>query len=610
LASASALPDLHSLATCHAKGTRAVRESVAHARALALDDTHHAWIHVLTDAELAPHLERLEARGDAPLPLLGVPFAIKDNIDLAGIPTTAACPEFQYVPDESAPVVQALLDAGAVPIGKTNMDQFATGLVGVRSPYGETRNAIDPEWIAGGSSSGSAVAVALGQVCFALGTDTAGSGRVPAAFNNIYGHKPTRGWLSTRGVVPACRSLDCVSVFSRTPAEAADILGIAGRFDPQDAYARRLPSAPAPPRSATPFRFAIPQAAALDSFVEAEYARMFGETVDVLREAGGEAEVVDIDFLLEAARLLYEGPWVAERLASLGEILDARPQILHPTTLRVLSGGRDQSAADAFRARHRLAAHALEARRLFKAFEFLLLPTAPAIYRREALDQDPIGPNAHLGTYTNFMNLLDLCGAASPAGRRADGLPFGVTLVAPAGHDARVLARAELIQRRRNSTCGADLRLPVERAVEAHGGPWIDLAVCGAHLAGEPLNTQLTERGGVLLERTETAENYRLYVLPEGPVRRPALVRCPAGERGDTIEIEIWRLPSESLGSFLAGIAAPLGLGQVETRRGVFVTGFICEQEGIVGAQEITRFGGWRNWQAATSTSTSTSAKV
>lgn len=598
--SLSAVHDLHSVIEMHAQGQCEVSETIALAVKLARADTHNAWIYVLSDAELKPMLERLDDRRDEDLPLYGVPFAIKDNIDLAGICTTAGCPEFAYVPKENAPVVDALIDAGAIPIGKTNLDQFATGLVGVRSPYGEIQNAIDREWLAGGSSSGSAVAVALGQVCFSLGTDTAGSGRVPAAFNNIYGHKPTGGWLSTRGVVPACRSLDCVSIFSRTPAEAADILAVAGVFDPKDPFARVLPTAPPPPRPEETFRFAVPDPQQLDSTLDEPYRMLFDETIAELSRMGGQPVAVDITPLLDAARLLYEGPWLAERLATHGELLRKRPQIFHPTTRAVLEGGYGHDAVDCFRANHQLAAYALEARKLFASFEFLLTPTTPRLYRRADLSDDPFIPNSILGTYTNFVNLLDLCAAAVPAGYRADGLPFGVTLIAPAGHDARLLARSAQIQVRRTQHCGARLTIPASRPPQPLGGPWVDLAVCGAHLAGEPLNHQIIDRGGVLVEKTRTAAGYRLYVLSEGTVKRPALVRGQGdavGEKGAEIEIEIWRLPSTSIGSFLAGIAAPLGLGQIETAAGDYVTGFICEHDGFVGAVEITQFGGWRSWR-------------
>jgi len=590
---ASALPGLAALASDHARGARDPAETVARAAAAARRDDRAAWIHVLSDAELAGWVDALRSPSEVPRPLLGVPFAIKDNIDLAGVPTTAGCEAFRYVPDASAPVVDLLIRAGAVPIGKTNLDQFATGLVGVRSPYGETRNACAPDWIAGGSSSGSAVAVALGQVSFALGTDTAGSGRIPAAFNNVYGHKPTRGWLSTRGVVPACRSLDCVSVFTRDAAEAADLLAVAAAYDAADPFARVPPAAAAPPPAGAVFEFGIVSEEALEG-IDPDYARLYGETIASLLDAGGRPRPIDPAAFFEAADLLYEGPWLAERLTVVGALLAERPEAFHPVTRRVLEGGRRHDAVAAFRAQHRLAGIARRAHLELEDVEFLVLPTAPTLYRRSQVAADPVAANAALGRFTNFANLLDLAVAAVPAGFRRDGLPFGVSLFAAAGSDARLLARAQGLQRARTSAVGAGLPLPPDRTPRLVGGPWTDVAVCGAHLEGQPLNHQLTDRGGVRVACTRTAPGYRLYVLPGGPVARPALVRGGGEAR---IEIEIWRLPTVQLGSFLEGIGPPLGLGTVQAECGAAVIGFVCEEGGVAGAREITHLGGWRAWR-------------
>jgi allophanate hydrolase len=596
-AQSGALPGLAALVAAHEAGARDPAETIACAAAAARADTHAAWIHVLSDEELRPYVEALGSAAEssqATRPLLGVPFAIKDNIDLAGVPTTAGCPAFAYVPTESAPIVERLVRAGAVPIGKTNLDQFATGLVGVRSPYGETRNACAPDWIAGGSSSGSAVAVARGQVSFALGTDTAGSGRIPAAFNNVYGHKPTRGWLSTRGVVPACRSLDCVSVFARDAAEAADVLTVAGAYDARDAFARAMPSAPAPPPPGEPFSFGVVGLRALEP-IDPEHARLYGEAIAALTDAGGTPREVDPGCFFEAARLLYDGPWLAERLTLLEDLLAEQPEAVHPVTRSVLEGGRRHDAVAAFHARHRLAECARAAAAALSGLELLMLPTAPTIHTLAQVAADPIARNAELGRFTNFANLLDLAVAAVPAGFRRDGLPFGVSLFAPAGHDARLLQRAEALQRARTTHAGAELPLPPCRAPRLVGGPWTDLAVCGAHLSGQPLNRQLTERGAVRVASTRTVPGYRLYLLPGGKLARPALVRGAGSHR---IEIEVWRLPTPLLGSFLEGIAPPLGLGTVDAETEP-VLGFVCEEGGTAGARDITHFGGWKAWLAS-----------
>jgi allophanate hydrolase len=403
----------------------------------------HAFIHRLAPEDLLRRARALE-EGPSDLPLYGVPFAVKDNIDLAGVPTTAACPASSYVPDASAAVVDRLVAAGALPIGKTNLDQFATGLVGTRSPYGACRNPFDPEFIAGGSSSGSAVAVATGVASFALGTDTAGSGRVPAAFNNVVGLKPTRGCLSNCGVVPACRSLDCVSIFALTAGDAARVLDVAEGFDAEDPYSRRRPrDVRAAELAAAPgFTFGVPRAAELEFLGDREYARLFERAVDRLERLGGERVEVDLDPFLEAGRLLYEGPWLAERYDAVRALLEAQPGAFHPATRAVLSRGARMSAADAFRAQHRLMALRRATEGVWRDVDVLVTPTAPTIYRVADVEQSPFDLNANLGRYTNFVNLLDLAAVAVPAGFREDGLPFGVTLVAEAWAEPGLLALA------------------------------------------------------------------------------------------------------------------------------------------------------------------------
>lgn len=400
----------------------------------ALNDDHRVWIRRLEPREIAPYVDRL-VETDVASPLRGVPFAIKDNIDLAGVPTTAGCPDYAYTPVRSATVVERLVAAGAIPAGKTNMDQFATGLVGTRSPYGSVVNALHPDHISGGSSSGSAVAVKLGLVPFALGTDTAGSGRIPAAFNELVGFKPTRGWWSTRGVVPACRTLDCVSVFTRSVGDARTVARIAGGFDEADPYARRIA-----------FREFDKDAARYGYFdpdelphIDEPYRACYADFVDRLP---GEPKRIDHAPFLEAAALLYDGPWLAERYAAIGCFLEQHPDALHPVTRRVIAGGNSMSAVDCFRAQYRLAALQREAERAFCGVDVLALPTAPRIYTPAEVDADPFGTNARLGTFTNCVNLLDLCAVAIPAGWTSAGLPFGVTLASPAGFDFALLNAA------------------------------------------------------------------------------------------------------------------------------------------------------------------------
>ncbi|HMA88434.1 MAG TPA: allophanate hydrolase [Burkholderiales bacterium] len=527
------------------------------------------WIHLLPRAELERRAAELERLSPETLPLYGVPFAIKDNIDLAGSPTTAACPEYAYLPQASAAVVQRLLDAGAIALGKTNLDQFATGLVGTRSPYGACRNTFDPRYVSGGSSSGSAVAVAAGLASFALGTDTAGSGRVPAAFNDLVGLKPTLGLVSTRGVVPACRSLDCVSIFARTVRDARSVLGVMQGFDRDDPYARAAPT-PAPGAFGERFRFGVPRAADLEFFGDQEYRRLFGAALERLEALGGERVELDFRPYLEAARLLYDGPWVAERWIVASELLARKPEALHPVTRKVIEKGAAYSAADAFRAAYRLQALRREAQFAWDEVELIVTPTAPTIYTLAEVEADPVGANSRLGLYTNFVNLFDLSALTLPAGFRADGLPFGVTLLAPAFHDGALCDLGERLH-------------PGARSVR--------LAVCGAHMSGLPLNGELTERGARLVRRTRSAEGYRLFALESFSPPRPGMLRAADGA---AIEIEIWELSSTAFGDFVARIPAPLCIGSVETEDGEQVRGFLCEPYATAGAREITRLGGWR----------------
>lgn len=548
------------------------------------------WIHVLSQAELEPHLARLAAADPAALPLYGIPFAIKDNIDLAGVPTTAACPAYAYTPQASAHVVQRLLDAGAIPIGKTNLDQFATGLVGTRSPYGATRNAFNPQYISGGSSSGSAVAVAKGLASFALGTDTAGSGRIPAAFNNLVGVKPTRGLLSTRGMVPACRSLDCMTVLALDMPDAQAVLKLAVDFDAEDAYARAAEPGPA---ARERFVFGVP--ATLEFFGDSAAAGLYEAAVARLAAIGGAPCPIDFAPFLAAARLLYEGPWVAERYAAIKDFIAAAPDALQPVTRAIIEPAVSRSAVEAFEAQYRLQALKREADRAFSAVDFIMTPTAGTIPTIAAIDADPIEQNGRLGRYTNFMNLLDYAAVAVPAGFRGNGLPFGVTLFGPAFTDTALLQYGHRLQVAQALPLGATGRRLTATPLEVPASspdPLLRLAVCGAHMSGLPLNHQLVERGGRLVRTTRTAPCYRFYALPDGPPQRPGLVRVNAG--GAPIEVEVWEIPASAFASFVQGVPAPLAIGTVQLIDDSSELGFVCEAYAIQGAREITPLGGWR----------------
>ena len=540
------------------------------------------WISRVPRAEVIARGQALPP-ASAASPLRGTTFAIKDNLDLAGLPTTAACPDYAYTPAASAPVVQRLLDAGALALGKANLDQFATGLVGVRSPYGVPVNPFNAAFIPGGSSSGSAVAVAAGLCDFALGTDTAGSGRVPAAFNHLVGLKPTRGLLSARGMVPACRTLDCVSIFTSTLAAAAEVLAVAAAYDPADPYSR--PATPPVQDEIWPPRLGVPRADQLEFFGNDDAAKLFAAAVARWRQLG--ATVVEIDYapFRAAARLLYEGPWVAERYAALRQFIAAKPASFHPVTLQIIEAARSLTAADAFEASYRLAEFRRQADAVWAEIDVLLTPTVGTAYTLAEVAADPIRLNGNLGYYTNHMNLLDLCALAVPAGFLRSGVPWGVTLSAPAFCDDRLLR------------LGAKFlgEAPPPRAL-ASGGPSAPLAVCGAHLGGLPLNPQLTRLGARLLRATRTAPCYKLYALPGTVPAKPGLVRVAEG--GAAIEVEVWELPLAAYGTFVAAIPAPLGVGTLTLADGTLVQGFLCESVALAGAEDITRFGGWRAYRA------------
>ncbi len=567
---------------------------------------HNMFIHLLTTDELQPWLDALQTKDPRSSPLWGVPFVLKDNIDLAGIPTTAACEAFAYTPSESAFVVQQLLEAGALPVGKANLDQFATGLNGTRSPWGACRNSVDKSLVSGGSSAGSAVTVGLGLASFSLGTDTAGSGRIPAGFNNLVGVKPTRGLLSATGVVPACRSLDCVSIFALQADDANAVLAVAEGFDAGDGYSR---SNPFDNRShaygffAAPLTLGIIPESQLKFFGDADYEQAYHRTLALLRDEGIQLREIDYAPFDEVARLLYEGPWVAERYVATLPLIEEQPEALFPVVRDIIAPGSKPAAADLFRAEYRLHELRLRCAAQLTGLDALLTPTAGRLFTIEEMLEEPIRRNSELGYYMNFMNLLDMAAVAVPTVFTEKGRPFGITLGSAAFTDRRLLSIANRIQQMVSLPLGAtnvDSGPLTMRSVDRTD--YMELAVCGAHLQGMPLNWQLTERGAERVENTATSAEYRLFALQEKSPQRPALVRVDEG--GAAIEVEVWRLPASEVGSFLKGIAAPLGLGTVTLRCGRQVCGFIAEAvAGGEDSADITHFGGWRAYQQARSDS-------
>jgi allophanate hydrolase len=553
------------------------------------------WI-TLVDESTAIAKARVAPRG----PLYGIPFAVKDNIDVAGLPTTCACPEFAYVPQRSSTVVERLEQDGGILIGKTNLDQFATGLNGTRSPYGIPASTFDPAYISGGSSSGSAVAVAAGLVSFALGTDTAGSGRVPAAFNNIVGLKPSKGLISMRGVVPACRTQDAVSIFALTVADAAKIAETAFAFDQDDPYARFGAARFAVEAVLSPLRVGVPNGP-IPFFGDQNYEALYRTSIERMGALG--AEIVPIDYVpfAKAATMLYAGPWVAERLAAVGDLVERNSGAIHPVVRGILLGVKAKSAVEAFQAFYELAALSREAEREWERMDLLLLPTAGTTYTIAEMLADPIALNTNLGAYTNFVNLMDLAAVAVPAGFRPDGIPFGVTLVGPALSDGMLCRVGDALHRSlADAQLGATaIQLSSSPPVRAETKPAtsVAVAVVGAHLSGQPLNTQLTERGAKLIETTRTGGGYRLYTLASTSPPKPGLLFD--GKGAGAIEVEIWEMDEATFGSFVAMVPSPLGIGTITLADGRSVQGFLCEAYATSGAEDITAFGGWRAWLAS-----------
>ncbi|MCR8631640.1 allophanate hydrolase [Paenibacillus radicis (ex Xue et al. 2023)] len=572
------------------------------------DSEMNIWITPPTLERVQPYLDRLQALDPADLPLWGIPFAIKDNIDLAGVPTTAGCEEYAYTPNEHAAVVERLVAAGAIPLGKTNLDQFATGLVGTRSPYGETHNSLRPELISGGSSSGSAVAVARGHAVFSLGTDTAGSGRVPAALNRLVGYKPSLGAWSTKGVVPACASLDCVTVFAHSLEDALAVDSIARGVHSADPWSRNLPK----PSPELPAKIYLPEHS-LDFYgpYADEYSCAWNISVEKIKALNIPIEYIDYGMFSEAAAILYGGPLVAERWAGLGGFIESHPGVAFPVTEQVLRSGAaaEYDAASVFRAMHKLQAFKLAARELLRG-AVMVMPTAGGTWTREQVRSNPIGANSDMGRYTNHCNLLDLCAVAVPSVDAASDTPFGVTWFALSENEGLICGAAEIFTNGVVMSAVA-LKLP-EGAHAGEGGsntlsvaangsgvsvlgglaPATTLvAVCGLHMRGFPLEQQMKACGARFIREASTAAKYVMVKLTTVPAK-PGLIKRQTG--GASIQLEVWEMPLEAFGSFAASIPAPLGIGKVELEDGSEVPGFVCEGYAIDGAEDITASGGWR----------------
>jgi len=582
----------------HRAGTLSPAQTVARSFARIRDHNDPAiFISLRDERQALAEAEALAAKDAAKLPLFGIPVAVKDNIDVAGLPTTAACPAFAYTPSRDATSVARLRAAGAIIVGKTNLDQFATGLVGVRSPYGIPTNPLRGDLIPGGSSSGSAVAVSTGLVPLALGTDTAGSGRVPAMLNNIVGLKPSLGLISTAGLVPACRTLDCVSVFSLTVDDAVTALSAMAGPDPADPYSRERPLAQLGAFPAH-VRLGVPRSGQLIFFGDKAAEAAYGEALKRWTALGATLVEFDLEPLYETARLLYEGPWVAERYLVIRDLLASSPDAIHPVTREITIAGARLSAADTFAALYRLQALRKTAERAFAGIDALVLPTAPTVYSTAQVLANPIELNSRLGTYTNFVNLLDLCGLALPAAMRSDDIPFGITLLAPAGQDAQLASIGRVFHAETKLPMGARNlpQPPLPALPSGASGDEIAIAVVGAHLSGMALNGELKALGGRLLEAARTAADYKLYALKTTPPK-PGMLRVAAGT-GSSIELEVWALSPAAFAKFVAAVPPPLSIGTVRLADGRGVKGFIVETADVDGAREISAFGGWRAFVA------------
>jgi allophanate hydrolase len=584
----------------HRAGTVAPADTVARTFARIRAHADDAvFISLRDEAEALAEARSLAARDHAAGPLYGVPVAVKDNIDVKGLPTTAACPAFLYRPAADATSVARLKQAGAIVIGKTNLDQFATGLVGTRSPYGIPRNLFDRRLIPGGSSSGSAIAVAAGLVPLALGTDTAGSGRVPAALSNIVGLKPSRGLVSTAGLVPACRTLDCVSVFALTVDDAFATLSVLAGPDPADPYSQSRPHGRLGAMPAA-LQLGVPFSGARLFYGDKNSAAAYDAAIAGLAKLGAAIKEIDIEPFYEAARLLYEGPWLAERSIAAHSLIASAPESMHPVTREIIIAGARPSAVDAFRAFYRLKELRRVRDHVFDGIDALVLPTVPTVYTIEEVLADPFGLNSRLGTYTNFVNLLDLCGLAVPAAMHSDATPFGVTLLAPGGQDAMLASIGRVFHAATGLPLGAlgcpHPALPeMSRALAADE---IAIAVAGAHLSGMPLNGELRSLGARLVARSATANEYRLYLVAGAKPPRPGLLRVPPAV-GCAIDVEIWALRPEAFGRFVAAVPPPMAIGTIRLADGSAVHGFLVEAEAVRDARDISEFRGWRAYLAS-----------
>ncbi|MBA3041603.1 MAG: allophanate hydrolase [Alphaproteobacteria bacterium] len=563
------------------------------ARIEAVDDPG-IFLHLADKTSLLAEADALGPFDPAAKPLWGIPFAVKDNIDVAGMPTTAACPDYAYMPDKDATVVHLLKAAGALVIGKTNLDQFATGLVGVRTPFPVPRNAIDPALVPGGSSSGSAVATAQGMVSFALGTDTAGSGRIPAGLNNIVGLKPSVGALSTTGVIPACRTLDCVSIFALTVDDAWRVFSVAAEPDESDAYSRTVMAegyGAAPPV----LTIGVPAKADRQFFGDVVMEASYDAALSTL--AGMGHKLVELPFadFYATANLLYEGAWVAERYAAVRDFFDAHEASFHPVTRKIYGGAKNLSAADAFDGLYALQELKRKLAQVIASVDLICVPTAPTHYTVKDLEAEPIRENSRLGTYTNFVNLLDMCGIAVPTGNRRDGLPASVTLLAGFGKDGLTASLAADLHAASGLPLGATNWALPDRVAPAMVAEedLIDLVVVGAHLSGMPLNSQLRDLDARFSRATRTAETYRLHALAGTRPPKPGLIRS-SGDNGAMIEVEVWQLTPDAFGRFVAAIPSPLGIGTIELSDGTSAKGFLVEPIALAGAEDITVHRGWR----------------
>lgn len=539
-----------------------------------VDKEFNIWITPPSLERIQPYLDQLKTMDPERFPLWGIPFAIKDNIDLAGVPTTAGCAEFAYEPVEHATVVKRLIEAGAIPVGKTNLDQFATGLVGTRSPYGEAKNALNLELISGGSSSGSAVSVARGQAAFSLGTDTAGSGRVPAALNRLVGFKPSLGAWPVKGVVPACASLDCVTVFANTLSEALLVDQVARGFDEADSWSRPINRR----SNALPEKILISkETAAFFGPYAAEYKTAWGTALEQIKNLGLPVEYIDGSYLSEAAAVLYDGPWVAERWADLGPFITDHEQVAFPVTETVLRSGAkpEYNAASVFKAMHKLQAFKQKAHQQL-ANSVLVMPTAGGTWTLEQVRENPIETNSKMGLYTNHCNLLDLCAVAVPGKDAGEKLPFGITLFSSNENEHLIAGLADLFLHGKTA--------PEHKTTAL-------IAVCGLHMQGFPLEKQMREHGAMFVREAKTAPVYKMVKIPSTPPK-PGLIRT--SEPGASIELELWEMPLTELGSFAAKIPAPLGIGKVQLEDGTEVPGFVCESLAVEDAEDISHIGGWR----------------